>query len=472
MGFGVARRTRLTALGFALAVAAPGIGRAGADVAAPVSGVSGASAGSSVSAAAEIAGSWIDAGPLRPRSARGDRQVCSFREPICVHGPLAAGSLLALLASAERAWEVETGALALPAPDADLETGAYDIYVLRGAAEPAVTVAGTRDPRSRVDRASAYTLLDASLALGEPCARDVAIAAAIARASLFRVAPATDPGSALAEVAYFARLAVPCAEGQVGDVDAFQRSPERAIADPLVGADPGERAAFDRGASLFYWWLDARFGLMPGGIVRALWSLSPTMTPLDADRWDDEPDGYDVLRESFKDVLFAGSRMEDLFAEFGIARALFGPRDDGTELPEARPLGPALAPRVDWAIDWPAVPRRLASPVGIAPTGSAYVLVSRAGAAAGTRLRVEASWEQHAAIRWTVVKLDAAGKALARIPIAASARATEAQGTIVELDASSSLLIVATNVGDPFVRFEPDDEYFEPHGWLLTLAAE
>ena len=298
------------------------------------------------------------------------------------------------------------------------------------------------------------------------------MAASVARASLFRVAPATDEGSARAEAAYFARLAVPCA---MATRRRHRRlpggAPSARSSIPWRGRRPREDAEFARGASLFYWWLDASFGNGPGELVRAIWALSPTMTPYGSERWVDEPDGMDVLRESFKDVITSGSRVEDLFAEFGTTRALLGPRDDGAELPEARPLGAALAPRIDWAIDWPTTPRRLASPVGVAPTGSAYVLVHRAGAPSGSRLRLEAAWEQHAAIRWTAVKLDAAGRELGRIPVAAPPRATEAQGTIADLDATDSLLVVATNVGDPYEPLDPDDESFEPHGWLLTLAS-
>jgi hypothetical protein len=28
------------------------------------------------------------------------------------------------------------------------------------------------------------------------------------------------------------------------------------------------------------------------------------------------------------------------------------------------------------------------------------------------------------------------------------------------------------NTGDPTYHFDPDDEVWEPHGWLLSLAAE
>jgi hypothetical protein len=384
-----------------------------------------------------------------------------------VHGVRGAAGLelLRVLDAAERAWDVETGALDLPAPDPDLDTRAYDIYAVLGVQGRARTVLGTRDPRAGMDRASAFTLLDASLARGNRCALETAVAMAVARASLFRVAPATDEGSARAESAYFARLAVPCALGDDDGISVFQASPDRAVVDPFD-------VDFDRGAQLFFWWLDASYSASPGALVRALWALSPTVTPFGAARWNDEPDGFDVLRVTFKGALTSGSTVEDLFSEFGASRALMGSRENGSELPEARPLDSALATRIDWTLDWPATPRRITSPVPLAPTGSSYVLVHHAGAAPGARLRLEASWEAHAAIRWVAVKLDAAGKEIGRIAVAAPPRAMEAQATIVDLDGVDSILVVATNVGDPYSVFDPDDEVFEPHGWLLTLAAE
>ncbi len=397
-------------------------------------------------------------------------RACSTRHPICVHGRAPASSILAVIASADRAWDVITGALELPEPDADLDTRAYDVYVVDAVEGGSVTAPSTRDPRSAFDRASAFTLLGAPLA-HESCALDFAMARSLARASLFRAAPATDEGSARAETSYLARLAVPCAMTCDDGIAAFQATADHAIVDtwplePRVGLD------VDQGASLFFWWLDATYGASPGSLVRALWALSPTTTPFAAERWRDEPDGFDVLAASFKDALTSGSKVEDLYAEFGTTRALMGPRENGLELPEARVLGPSLAPPLAWEIEWPASPRRLSSPVPIAPTGSSYVLVHRTGAAAGARLRIEATWEQHAAIRWFVVKLDARGREMGRVAVAAAPRATEAQMTMVNLDDVASLLIVATNVGDPFAPFDPDDETFEPHGWLLTLAAE
>ena len=186
-----------------------------------------------------------------------------------------------------------------------MTTGAYDVYLvdalpgpLASSVSPALTAPGPRDVRSRVDRASAFTLLDRHVTPG--CALDAIVAREVLRASLFRASPATDDASARAQTSYLARLVAPCALGLVDGVDTFQAYPERAIPDAWADEDPRRGDAFDCGAALFYWWLDASYGAEPGAIVRAMWALTPTMTPLGSARWVDEPDGFDVLTTSFK----------------------------------------------------------------------------------------------------------------------------------------------------------------------------
>ena len=71
----------------------------------------------------------------------------------------AGADVLAVLGSAERAWDTETGALDLPPPDADPATRAYDIYLADRPDAPAETAIGERDVRSRVDRASAFSMI-------------------------------------------------------------------------------------------------------------------------------------------------------------------------------------------------------------------------------------------------------------------------------------------------------------------------
>jgi hypothetical protein len=332
-------------------------------------------------------------------------------------------------------------------------SGKYDIILTEDVDGGAMTVFSERDVRSRVDRSSAFTLLDSRVTPG--CAMDALLAREIARASLFRAAPATDEGSARAETEYLATIAAPCRAAPDAPQLDFQAHPNRAVIDTWADS-PRLGASFDRGAALLFRWLDA-FALEPGGIVRAMWALSPTMTPLAAWRWTNEPDSFDVLRASFKNALADGTNFDDALLDFAIAR---GTWDDA---PRAR---------LDWEIDWPSRPRRLASPVGVAPTGAAYVAIRRAGAPPGSHLRFEAAWEQHARMRWAVVKLDATGRPVSRVVVSSPDRATDAQVTIVDLDGAASILVVGANVGDFEYPFDPDDEEWEPHGWLLTVAAE
>src|SRR5204862_5554504 len=131
------------------------------------------------------------------------------------------------------------------------------------------------------------------------CMRDLEIARQLARAIGMRLAPSADEGSARAEAGYLARLAVPCAMSMVDGIDAFQKNPERAL---VEGGN---------GAALFYWWIDDAFGRIPGGMVGAMWQVAPTFTAAGADRWIGEPDGFDVLRKTFKGALMTGSTIDD-----------------------------------------------------------------------------------------------------------------------------------------------------------------
>jgi hypothetical protein len=409
-------------------------------------------------------------GPLialatRPADDPGGLRACSFTLPICVHAPRGGtpGVVLGALASAESAWRLLEGALALPRPDVDVQTGALDVYLVDHVDGLATAILERRDVRSAFDRASAFVTLDAS---ARGCVRDAAMGRALARASLWRAAPATDEGTAQAETSYLARLMVPCAMSLVDGVDRFQETPETAIVDASAGL---ERA---RGAGLFYWWLDYSFGREPGGIVRALWALAPTRTPAGASRWQGKPNVVDVLRASFKNALLSGSTVDDLWVDFGVGRAFAGDADDGAHLPESRGLGASGRVHAQWEIGWPDRPRSLASGTGVAPTGTSYVIVSRSGAPAGARLRVEVAWEEHARMRWTAVKLDASGRELAQIGVPGPDRGTAAQITLVDLDATARVLLVGTNVGDPFHPFDPSAGVWEPHGWTLTVAGE
>jgi hypothetical protein len=190
--------------------------------------------------------------------------------------------------------------------------------------------------------------------------------------------------------------------------------------------------------------------------VRAIWAESATITPPGASRWNDEPDGYDVLRESFKNALTAGSTLDDLFRDFAVARAFV--RGD-----------PA---HVDWSVPWPLTPRRLMSAVGVAPTGAAYVSIDCAMRPPGARLRFEAEWEELARLDWSLIRVDGAGREMSRVLVPGRERGTSAQATLVDLDGVARVLAVASSAGDPRIPFDPDDYRLEAHGWVVSLASE
>jgi len=402
-----------------------------------------------------------------------DRRACSFRHPLCVHAaggrPVVEGEVLAWLDAADRAWDVATGALDLPAPDVPLVGGgALDLYLVDGEPYATRTLLDRRDPRGGFDRASAFAIAGAG---GRPgCALDAAAARVIARAILFRVAPATDEGSALAETAYVASLMVPCAPRPDQGLALFQAHPELSLADALPGPDeavPVGPAVTSRvvttagetyasGASLFYRWVDGAYGAAPGAIVRAMWALSPTETPVDAARWNDEPDGFDVLRTSFKGALTTGLSPDHLWLDFAIARA----------------FEPDAPVRVEWSIDWPERPRTLMAGVGVAPTGAAYISVDCRGRPSGAQLRFEATWEEHERMLWSLVRLDATGRELGRMAVVGRERGTSTQGSLVDLDGTARVLVVGASAGDPLVPFDPDDYAWERHGWVVSLASE
>jgi hypothetical protein len=356
------------------------------------------------------------------------------------------------LASAERIWATLTQTVALPAPEGPLGER-WRLYLVDDVDGGGRAAFVDRDERGAFDRASSFGLVDRRLAPG--CDFEVAVARAVARGSLWRAAPGTDPGSAIAEAEALVHLTTPCSPEPADWIDlaAFQGNPQRTIVDPT------ERS-FDRGAALFFSWVDAHFGAEPGRLIGGLWALAPTRTSDDmwrARHWAGAPTGFDVLRVSLEGALWKGSSLDDLLVRFAVDRAT---------VVSAPPVTPS------WIVPWPANPRRLSSGAAPAPTGASYVVVDRAGAPPGSRLRVEAEWEEYARMRWTVVKLDASGRPIAEITVRSVDRVPHASMTIDGLDGTARILIVTTNVGGTERPFDPEQGEWEPHGWLLTVAGE
>lgn len=400
-------------------------------------------------------------------------RACSFEAPICVHGK-DPEPILRTLSIAEKALVAITRGLRLPAPQASAATGAFDIYLTDDLRDPWDASFGERMLSSATDRASSYAKVNARL--HERCAHEMAVTGAMLRGSLFSAAPATDESTAIAEVASLATLLVPCAQTLLTEnVARFQKTPELAISDSAVRAEGDDHIrARERayGASLFYSWLDWSYAREPGGMAMGLWALRPTFTPFGASYFVGKPDVFDVLKESFKGALFSDSLVEDLYLDFAVARAFMGSADDGQHFPESRAFGAAASLSPEWTIDWPEKPRRLAPRAPLFPTGSSCIVVNAEGAKQHQRLRVEAEWETHSKMRWTIVRVGKAGNELGRIDLRAQDRATNAQATVVDLRDATRLILVGMNGGDFSHPFDPDDAFTEPHNWLVTVGVE
>jgi hypothetical protein len=382
---------------------------------------------------------------LRPDQAGTWSGPCSLHHPLCIRA--APGTALRLqldvVAAADRAWEVITGALRVPAPEGALGDP-WEVYLVDGVQGRARVVSDERDPRSRYDRESTFALVDPATPVG--CGLDFALARAVAEGSLRREAPATDMASARAQSEEVARLATPCAPP---DDDAeFQATPWRCLFDS--SSEP-----FDRGASLFVEWIDATFGSEPGAVVLGAWALAPTRTEPSAWRWSGSPSTFDVLRMSLKGAFGPETTFDDVLLKFAATRAAIVPH-----------------PELAWSLPWPILARRVTPAAPVAPTGVSYVRVDHKGAPPGAKLRLEAQWEDYARMRWVVLKRDAADRTLSELAVTSTDRATAASMTIEELDGVDNLLIVVQNLGSTEHAFNPNQGEWEPHGWLLTLEGQ
>jgi len=386
-----------------------------------------------------------------PAAAAPWARACSTRHPACVRTP--PGALVhasAALAAIDRAWDALVDVVGAPAPE-NAFGGAWDVYLVDAPPVADAAVYTGNDPRGYFDRGQSFGVIDARTEPG--CALDRAAARALARASLWRAAPATDEASAVAQSEALADLATPCGHAGLGAA-AYQAAPERSVA---AAVSP----AFARGASMFYRWLDRRFGARPGAIVVGAWALAPTRTPADTlvrGLWANAPGQLDVLRASLANALWTGSTLEDIFGGFAVARAS----------PPFAPPEPAAA----WALAWPDHARRLASPHGVEPTGASYVVIDHAGAPPGARLRLEAQWEDYARMRWTALKMNASGAAIGTVAMAAPDRATHASLTLEGLDETDHVVVVGANVGSTEHPFYPAQGEWEAHGWMLTVEGQ
>ena len=408
----------------------------------------------------------------RPDEA-GGAPACSFRQPVCVHARrgLSATVVLATLAELERASALLVDTLGLPPPLADGHTGgspAFDLYLvppsssaLEGA--PLKTARDEPDP-APFDRASAFALLREDAPAG--CVRSNWVARAFAGASSFGVDAGETSEVREGSAAYLAELVAPCGTVTTELIDEFQAHPERALTLP-------GRAGLAGGLALA-WYLDVSLGRgMPGVVPTALGVISSQRTRADGLRWDNEPDLYDALRSTLKSRS-PPSSLADFWVEFAIARLFMGSRDDGVHFPETAFTGSGGRIRFDWRVPYLSLPRRLSPERPIDPTGATYIWIDLEGAPAKARLVFRAEWEAPVPFRWALVRIGADGAETSRVLVAPQQKATSAEKNLDALEGLSGVAVVGVNIGDLALDdpFDPDHAPYEPHGYVLTIAAE
>jgi hypothetical protein len=407
----------------------------------------------------------------------GTRPACSVNYAVCVHAgrSIASAVILGTLSDLEHAASMLTRGMGLPAPLEDGKLGGgpgFDLYLVPPrwidlAAKPTTTesVVTARDDvlPDAVDRASAFALLRQDL--GPGCVRKNLVTRALASAIGWRLDAAEDPVVRESNAAYVAEMVAPCGVVTADLVDDFQSHPERAL---TSGGALGPASSM-----AVPWYLDVTLGSRPGSVPTGLGIISAQRTPGGSWLWNNEPDLFDALRGTLK-ARTPAITIDDLWMELAIARLFMGTRDDGVHFAESASTGAFGRVRFDWNLAFASLPRRISPERPIDPSGSTYIWIDLAGAPKGARLAFHLEWEGPVPFRWALVRIDREGREASRVVIAAQQKAVSAEKNLDALDGLAGVALVGVNIGDLRIDdpFDPDAAPYEPHGYVVTVAAE
>jgi hypothetical protein len=399
--------------------------------------------------------------------------ACSFRYAVCVHARRAiAGDItLGALRDLERAAAILVDTLGLPSPLADGNQGggpAFDLYLVPAGdrALDGALVATARDDAEPApwDRASAFALMREDVTT-TPLRRHLTVRA-LASAIGWGIDAADSPAVRESNAAYLAELTTPYATITTDLIDDFQAHPERAV----VAAGAAGNAV---GMAL-PWYIDVVLGSRTPGIVpAALGIIAGQRSPIDAMQWNNEPDLFDALRSTLK-ARTPTLTIGDFWLEFAIARLFMGSRDDGVHFPETAFAKSAGRVRFEWNVPYASLPRRVSPERPIEPSGATYVWIDLRGAPPSARLVFRAEWEAPVPFRWALVRVANDGSEASRVLVTPQQKTTSAEKNLDALDGLAGVAVVGVNVGDLALDdpFDPDHAPYEPHAYVLTIAAE
>jgi hypothetical protein len=380
-------------------------------------------------------------------------RACSFVHPLCIVSTeltpaarkQAATATSLWLKAFDQAWD-NLRLLALEPPELDLDSGSIDIHIGEDEYDAQATIR-ERIALSAIDRATAH-LSVRSVSTSMPCEIERVANKALLLASFVRTNPA-------------ASLVVTDGIAQYGSelLSRCTLAPSEAFGQIMNHPETSFLSTGQSASSVFFRFLDEHYGKEPMRVLADLFAFSPTKTETGALKFESKPDVFRVMKESFRDLKFKGSKAEDTLVDFAVDRAFFG-------------AVPAPHVWTDWDVPWPKKPHRILATRAIEPLGASYIKISREGAQPGSRLRFETSWEFESRIRWTFVKVRKDGSEIARINVGTPERATEVQMSLANLDETDHLWLIGLNMGDPARTLDDQELTTEPHKWLVTIAEE
>jgi hypothetical protein len=389
------------------------------------------------------------ASPAVPATSQTRVLACSFAHPLCIvsadQSSSPAQSHLWLKAF-DQAWD-NLRLLELAPPERDLDSGTIEIRIGEGERDAEATIR-ERIALSAFDRASAR-LTVRGVPASMPCEIERVANKALLLASFARTNPAASLAVTDGIAQYGSELLTRCARPASSAYYQVMEHPETSFLSTRQSA-----------SSVFFRFLDEHYGRQPMHVLADLFAFSPTKTEVGALKFETKPDVFRVMKESFRDLKFKGSKAEDALVDFAVDRAFFS-----TSL-ESPPVW------TDWEVPWPKAPHRILATRAIEPLGASYIKINREGAKPGSRLRFETSWEFESRIRWTFVKVRKDGSEIARINVGTPERATEVQMSLANLDETDHIWLIGLNTGDPARTLDDQELTTEPHKWLVTIAEE
>jgi hypothetical protein len=348
----------------------------------------------------------------------------------------------------QRAYEEHRYGLSLPAPRADEQQPLVFSWE-----EGAVAVVAQDVPGRGYDRAAARC---SGAELNVSAARRCVMEAAVIAHS-----PAT---ASWLRAGLGAHVALEL--GAAPDVQAGLRAageqPQLGVLTSTPAAQDGPsgttRAAPPFRSARFFSFLSERSTAGPGHAGFLALTLGPSSTLAGASRYEAEPDIMDVLSATVGHESGALARFLDDYARYSFVDvALHG--------------GPTPASgRVEWEVDGATLPRSLALPRPIEPSGSSFVRLKLTVEQQKRTIAVQTRCEAPVSYVWSVLRFGHQ-KQLTTLPIGYLERGTDYEARVEPMEGVTELVIVGTNLGgvDLAHPFDPDHGPHESHACQVYL---